>query len=407
MIGHPTKTFFSISFDFVITQTSIPYDLYINSSGIKDKEKFIRVFPLGGVLTTDDVATFKKKYYQLYILESQRDFYLKSLIDCENVSSQEKTEVIKDSAIIYLNNIFDESKEFTTELLGEAISGCRDSVESMIDVINDYDVKKVQELIGSLSFHDFYTYDHSINVSMYCISIFKALRPSATREEVTMAGLGGLLHDLGKIKIPTNIINNPGKLTDEEFDEIKKHPAYGKELLEENESCYEMAGVDFNVIKRIIYEHHENYNGTGYPKKIGGTDIHVLARITAIADFFDAITTKRSYHNVMPISEALQLMEKTVGKKIDPKIFEVFKNNINQFTEPAAKLNQILPEDFDPCSPHDELPLMEYTNKPNYQAEDIFAETEQKKFGKIKSDFNSLKDDDNANPEKGIKKKAS
>ena len=81
MIGHPTKTFFSISFDFVITQTSIPYDLYINSSGIKDKEKFIRVFPLGGVLTTDDVATFKKKYYQLYILESQRDFYLKSLID--------------------------------------------------------------------------------------------------------------------------------------------------------------------------------------------------------------------------------------------------------------------------------------------------------------------------------------
>jgi HD-GYP domain-containing protein (c-di-GMP phosphodiesterase class II) len=401
------KSFFSISFDFVITQKSIPYDLYINSSAINGKEKFVRIFPLNGVLSNDDVTTFKKKYHQLYILESQRDLYLKSLIDCEDVSPQEKTEVIKDSAIVYLNNIFDDTKEFTTELLGEAISGCRDSVESMIDVINDYDVKKVQDLIGSLSFHDFYTYDHSINVSMYCISIFKALKPSAPREEVTMAGLGGLLHDLGKIKIPTNIINSPGKLTDEEFDEIKKHPGYGKDLLEENEGSYEMAGVDFNIIKRVIYEHHENYNGTGYPNQIGNTDIHVLARITAIADFFDAITTKRSYHNVMTIPEALQLMEKTVGKKIDPKIFEVFKKNINQFTEPAVKMNKILPEDFDPCSPHEELPLMEHVEKPSYQAENIFAEQKPKKYGKVKSVFNGTEEETKVPAPKAPKKKAS
>jgi HD-GYP domain-containing protein (c-di-GMP phosphodiesterase class II) len=409
MAEQEEKSYFSISFDLVITKIAIPYDLYINSSSIKEKEKFVRIFPMDGVLLADDIASFKKKYHQLYILETQRDLYLKSLIDCEDVSPEEKTEVIKDSAIVYLNNIFDDSKEFTTELLGEAISGCRDSVESMIDVINDYDVKQVQDLIGSLSFHDFYTYDHSINVSMYCISIFKALKPSAHKDEVTMAGLGGLLHDLGKIKIPTTIINSPGQLTDEEFNEIKKHPLYGKELLEENSGSYEMPGVDFNVIKRIIYEHHENYNGTGYPNKISSTDIHVLARITAIADFFDAITTKRSYHNVLTISEALQLMEKTVGKKIDPKIFEVFKQNINLFSEPVRKLNKVLPDDFDPCSPHSELPLQDQTDKPNYQAENIFSGDKPKAYGKIKSDFNSSEEDTKA-PKKEVqevKKKAS
>jgi HD-GYP domain-containing protein (c-di-GMP phosphodiesterase class II) len=401
MSDAPEKSFFSISFDFVITKAAIPYDLYINSSSIKGKEKFIRVFPMNGTLLPEDVTTFKMKYHQLYILETQRDNYLKSLISCQGVTQKEKTEVIKDSAIVYLNKIFDDSKEFTTELLGEAISGCRDSVESMVDVINDYDVKQVQHLIGSLSFHDFYTYDHSINVSMYCISIFKALKPNATREEVTMAGLGGLLHDLGKIKIPTYIINCAGKLTDEEFDEIKKHPEYGKDLLDESEGTYEMPGVDFNIIKRVVYEHHENYNGTGYPNKLASTDIHLLARITAIADFFDAITTKRSYHEVMTISEAIQLMEKTVGKKIDPKIFEIFKKNVTVFSGHVNKLNKVLPDDFDPCSPYDELPLQDYVEKTQYQEEDIFAVKKSKKFGKVKSVFSS------SNSKKNIKKKAS
>lgn len=394
------KSFFSISFDFVLVDKPMPYDLYINSSSIQGKEKFVRIFPINGVLSQDDVATFKKKYHQLYILETQRDLYLKSLIYCDDVTPVEKTEVIKDSAIVYLNKIFDDTKEFTTELLGEAISGCRESVESMIDVINDYDVKQVQELIGSLSFHDFYTYDHSINVSMYCISIFKALKPNASREEVTMAGLGGLLHDLGKINIPTTIINNPGKLSDEEFEEIKKHPGYGKDLMEESTGTYEMPGVDFEVIKRVIYEHHENYNGTGYPNKISGTNIHVFARITAIADFFDAITTKRSYHNVLSIPEAIEVMEKTVGKKIDPKIFEVFKKNVMDFTDGTNKFKKALPDDFDPCMPHEELPLADHQEKPNYQAEDIFAGNKPKTFGKIKGDFSITGDEKSDKPKK-------
>ncbi len=135
----------------------------------------MRIFPKNGRLQKVDVETFRSKYHQLYVLETQRADYLQSLVKNENFSDIQKTEIIKDSAIGYLHKIFDPSKEFTTNILGETIVGCRDSVEYMIDVLEDYAINEVQDLIGDLSFHDFYTYDHSINVYMYCIYLFKSV----------------------------------------------------------------------------------------------------------------------------------------------------------------------------------------------------------------------------------------
>src|SRR5690606_13361046 len=104
----------------------------------------------------------------------------------------------------------------------------------------------------------------------------------------------------------TTIINNPGKLSDDDFAEIKKHPGYGNDLIKESHCNCE--GVDFEIIRRVVYEHHENFNGTGYPRGISGEKIHEMARITAIADFFDAITTKRSYHEALSTEDALAVM---------------------------------------------------------------------------------------------------
>jgi HD-GYP domain-containing protein (c-di-GMP phosphodiesterase class II) len=370
------SSYFSVGFDLILVDKELPYDLYVNSSSNKLKEKFVRIFPMTGLLSKDDVENYKKKYHQLYILESQRDAYLRSLIDCAGLEDIQKTEVIKDSAIHYLDTLFDPTKEFSTEVLNETISGCRDSVESMVDVLKDYDVKQVQNLIGDLSFHDFYTYDHSINVSMYCISIYKILKPDASREEIVLAGLGGLLHDLGKIKIPTHIINNSGKLDDEQFDMIKKHPRFGFDLI--RSSDVDCPGVDFRVVQRIIYEHHENYNGTGYPEGLKGEEIHILARVTAIADFFDAITTKRSYHEALAPEDAIAVMEKSVGKKIDPALFEVFKKTVSQVVD--KNFNQELPDDFDPCQPHDVLPFRASSAK--VQQTDFFKKDKQD-FGKV------------------------
>ncbi|MDO9180958.1 MAG: HD domain-containing protein [Bacteriovorax sp.] len=374
------NNFFSISFDLIAVDRSIPYDLYVNSSTNEKKERYVRIFPLHEFMSLEELKLFKKKYFQLYVHESQREQYLKSLINCSNVPDSQKSEIIKDSAIHYLDKLFDEDKEFTTQILSETLQGCKATVESMVDVIKDYDVSKLQSLIATLSFHDFYTYDHSINVSMYCIALYSAARPNAPKEEIVLAGLGGLLHDIGKVKISTDIINNPDKLSDEEFQIIKKHPDYGYNLLVENPCSCE--GVDFEIIKRIVHEHHENFNGSGYPSGLAGFDIHLLARVTAIADFFDAITTKRSYHDVLPTEDAIAVMSKSVGKKLDPKLFEIFTTSVKQLVL-TGKNTKELPEDFDPCQPQNILPFR--TPKPSFKIEGFGdKEKEQTVYGKIK-----------------------
>ncbi|MDD0851453.1 HD domain-containing protein [Halobacteriovorax sp. GB3] len=383
-MNEQTKTdkhsFFSVSFDLILLNDDLPYDLFINSSALENRERFVKVHSSGNPVSNDDLTKFKGKFHQLYVLEEQRDLYLRSLAKLHNVPDTKKTEVIKDSAIGYLNKLFDPSKAFTTEILNEVVEGCRDSVEGMVDVIQDYGVGEVRNLIADLSFHDFYTYDHSINVSMYCISLLKALKPKVTREEMVLAGLGGLLHDLGKVQISTTILNSADGLTDEEFAIIKRHPGFGKDMIEKGD--VNVDGIDFNVIRRVVFEHHENYNGTGYPNRLEGEQIHILARICAIADFFDAITTKRSYHEALSMEDALAVMERSSGRKIDPNLFEAFKTKVTNVVY-KGKSNHELPDSFDPCMPHKVLPLEKVqAKKMNH---DLFKK-DKNEFGEVKVD---------------------
>lgn len=365
------RSFFSVNYSLIKINSELPYDLYVNSSSIKERQKFVRIFPMGEFLSENDLLEFKEKYLQLYVAEDQRDFYMKSLVQSEDVSDEEAMSFIKDSAIEYLHNIFDPKKEFSTELLYETINGSKDAVENMIDVLDEYDIDGLRGLIGNLSGHDFYTYDHSINVSMYCITILKVLKKDATRTELLHAGLGGLLHDLGKISIPTVILNKPNGLTEEEYHVIQTHPDLGIDLLLNNESV-EIEDLDIKTIARVIHEHHEAWDGSGYPRGISEKDIHLLARICAIADFFDAITTKRSYSEVVTVSEALAIMEKTAGKKIDPKLFKLFAAHVNHTKVKSAKELK-MSDAFDPSIPYSILPL-----------EEVEALFDDKDFGKIK-----------------------
>ncbi len=366
------RSFFSVGYDLILKDTNMPYDLFVNSSAVKNKQKFIKIFPEGEFLSDGDLSELKQKYFQLYVAEDQRKEYMKSLVKSDAVSDVEATTFIKDSAIQYLHNIFDDKKEFSTELLSETIEECRGAVESMIDVLDDYNIDSLKGLIGDLSGHDFYTYDHSINVSMYCITILRALKPNASRLELTHVGLGGLLHDLGKVKIPTNILNSPGGLTDEEYGIIKKHPDYGIDLLKSGE-CEVGEDLDLNIIGRIVHEHHENWDGNGYPNKLKEKEIHLFARICTIADFFDAITTKRTYSEVLPISQAIDVMSKFSGIKLDPKLFNAFAAHVSH-TKIKSTKELKLADSFDPTLPYAKIPL-----------EEIQEMFEEEDFGKIKS----------------------
>lgn len=346
---------FSVAFHLITLSKPLLYDLYVNFSADGKSNKFIKVFPAGETMETADLDRIKGKYSRTYILESQRAAYLKSLATSEALPDLEKTAVIKDSAIKYLDELFNEKRTFTTELLNESIAKCHDTVSSMVTVIQNYDIDQLQEHIAKLSFHDFYTYDHSINVSMYCISFYRFLYPKAPESEVVLAGLGGMLHDLGKIKIATSIINNPGKLSDAEFAEMRKHPIFGQELMGSSDVVIPK-GMDLVTLKRVISEHHENWDGTGYPNKIKGEDIHIMARVTAICDFFDAITTKRAYSTPMTVSDALDIIGKTSNKKIDGELFKKFCEHVKK-AKPKGRSVAEIDSDFDPCMPHAKLPL--------------------------------------------------
>jgi HD-GYP domain-containing protein (c-di-GMP phosphodiesterase class II) len=365
------SSYFSIGHDLILLNEPLPYDLYVNSSALENKDKFVRIFPKNDLLDDEHLKEFIKKYFQLYIPETQRDDYIRSLVKNKKVTDEQKTEVIKDSAIKYLDKLFNSGKDFNTELLSETIKHCREAVESMVDVLHDYKIDDLRKLIGNLSFHDFYTFDHSINVAMYSITIYRGYFPLASRNELIHVGLGGLLHDLGKVKISTEILNNPGKLSAEEYAEIKKHPDFGIDLLLDGH-CEVSDDLDVKLLGRMVHEHHENLDGSGYPNGLKENEISFYAKVVSTADFFDAITTKRAYNQVLSIDEALKVMSRTVGIKLDQKIFQVFTREAKKIILKDT-ITQELEPSFDPAISYEELPL-----KP-VEA----PEKEKEDFGKI------------------------
>lgn len=141
------------------------------------------------------------------------------------------------------------------------------------------------------------------------------------------------LHDIGKIGIPDAILLKPGKLDEKEFGLMKEHTTIGKLMLDDAE--------DYPVIdkgKIIAHQHHEKYDGTGYPNSLRGEEIDIFARIVAIADVFDALSSKRVYKDAFPLEKTLSIMKEGSGEHFDPKLLDLFIDNIDQFLAIQAEL---------------------------------------------------------------------
>ncbi|MGB9975750.1 HD domain-containing phosphohydrolase [Thermovenabulum sp.] len=178
----------------------------------------------------------------------------------------------------------------------------------------------IKMLVSIVELKDPYTKGHAERVSKIAVKIGEKLGISPSeRENLEIAGL---LHDIGKIIIPENILNKTGKLSRDEYELIKLHTTYGFHILNENQT--------FRHIAKIVLFHHENINGTGYPRGIKGEDIPLESKIISIADVYDALTTDRPYRKAYSKEEALKIMEQDAGKKFDEKIFEVFKEVIRE-----------------------------------------------------------------------------
>ena len=181
----------------------------------------------------------------------------------------------------------------------------------------------VSSLAGAIDAKDTYTNGHSSRVAEYSREI--ARRYGYNMKEQSDIYIIGLLHDVGKIGVPDYVINKPGKLTDEEFAYIKKHPVIGSQILK---NIKEMPKLSIGA-----RWHHERYDGTGYPDGLVGEEIPEEARIIAVADAYDAMSSQRSYRKIMPQEKIRSEIINGSGTQFDPRFAEIMVKMIDNDTE--------------------------------------------------------------------------
>lgn len=185
---------------------------------------------------------------------------------------------------------------------------------------------------------DTYTRGHSDRVSEYSVLIGKKL--GLDENTIHILKIGGLFHDIGKIGIPDSILLKETKLDDEEYSQIKNHPSIGAHILGDVSM--------FQDIIPIVLHHHEKFDGHGYPSQLKGDDIPLVARIAAVADTFDAMTSKRSYRNSLPLEDVIAEIERCKGTQFDPNIADIFldilKNDYKKIDAIRKKYNADNPE---------------------------------------------------------------
>ncbi len=142
--------------------------------------------------------------------------------------------------------------------------------------------------------------------------------------EIELLENASAMHDIGKIAIPDEILNKPAKLSEDEFELMKKHTVYGYEMLKSSERKF------FKTAAIVAYEHHEKYDGSGYPNRKKGEDIHLYGRITAIADVFDALSSDRVYKKAWELDRVLELLKSESAKHFDPHLIDLFFDNLDE-----------------------------------------------------------------------------
>jgi len=173
------------------------------------------------------------------------------------------------------------------------------------------------------------TGNHVKRVAEY--SKILALKVGLSEEEANLLKMASPMHDIGKVGIKDEILNKPGKLTFDEFEIMKSHAELGYDLLKNSDKPILKAAAT------VAYEHHEKWDGSGYPRKKKGEDIHIYGRITAIADVFDALGSTRVYKKAWPLEKIFDLLEREKGKHFDPQLIELFFEHFDEFNKIRLK----------------------------------------------------------------------
>ena len=295
------------------TDTKIGCDLYfLVEKG--DNRRFI-LYCRGDVVFENDKKDrlLEGNISKLFIKrEDQQKYfdYLESnfqnIISDTRISSEEKVKIVHSAAINLMKDLY-------TDPGTETIKRTKTFAYNMIDyILRD---TMVAESLIKIAVHEYYTYTHSVNVA--AVGTLFAQSIGFGESELKSFCSGILLHDVGKTRISADILNKKGKLTKEEFDKIKEHPQLGVEILKES-------GIDLRNEQIITLQHHENYDGSGYPHGLKNGEIHHSGKVSRIIDVYDALTRDRPYAKAIRPFAALVLMKKEMLNYFDKEIFMDF-----------------------------------------------------------------------------------
>lgn len=279
----------------------------------------------GTVITGDMIALLKNKGIKNITIKGEHIKESEPVVrSADNLTRAEAAEQIKNQhigrALTELNTIFEHNGEIK-ELSQKAIKQV-DSIadDILVDIGNDSSYLGNQMI--ALQNYDDYTYKHCLRVSMISTSIANELHlHQGDIKEVIVAAL---LHDIGKSNIDHEIIIKPGKLTDQEFEAIKQHPYIGYKILKNS------GGYSDNILSGVLF-HQEKYDGSGYPTGLSGKRIPLIARIIAVADVFDALTSNRPYRRPWSVAETEEYMLGGSGAHFDYDVTSAFLRSFNPY----------------------------------------------------------------------------
>jgi putative nucleotidyltransferase with HDIG domain len=267
------------------------------------------------VMLTSSLIKRLLQYNILYIyIEDDRtdDIIVKDIV------SEETRQKALSRVHTTMSTLFNEQKckpKLTSPKLAKEFNALFDDILGELS-----DNKQIMSHMVNIHRKDDYLYHHSVNVGILSAALGMAL--GYNNNDIRELGIGAMLHDIGKTKIPIDILNKPGKLTEEEFQIMKKHSEYGYDILKHE------PGISLRTA-HIAFQHHERYNGTGYPRQIINSDQHEFAKIVAITDVYDALISNRIYRTSYLPHEAFEMILGGGNYHFDHNIIKAFSENIS------------------------------------------------------------------------------
>lgn len=308
-----TPGFFKVRIDTIYPEIELPFDLYIRLNS-----QLVTYIRKGDKLSIAKQVQLKRKDSgtHFFIPENDRWTYrnfMRDIVKSEQTSALEKATLLRESALSFIEEMFEQpdvhkALDNSKPLISDFISLMEEQPSAMADLI-------------SLSSHDFYTYNHSLDVAIYSLGLGQAL--ALDKSTLHELGVGALFHDVGKRLVSIDILCKTGGLDEQEWVMMQQHPQFGLDIL------VDKPDMTPGIIA-ACFEHHEAWSGTGYPQKLMGEEIHPFGRIIAITDTFDAMTTQRSYNTPMTPEDAVTMMRDKLIGRYDPEMIKAMSDVLFQ-----------------------------------------------------------------------------